>query len=246
VESRPGEPIEPCRNIGLDDYGCIGQALLSVSLIPTLIVDRALIADQIDGIRVGRRKNSANRTKHGFDFTFAVRIFAGTVREYVDPRPWDEQRNRRDRSSRRAVHHHCLYAQKQRVQDHLRAGCTIEREVWMITRKTLEQAEAERGFADLTKIDSASDTDIEQQIAEDPDLAPPTELLPELFRVRDVRRRLGLSQREFAETLSIPISMVQGWERKQSPTDPTIQTLLRILDRIPEPAMRALEEVKSG
>jgi uncharacterized protein len=38
------------------------------------------------------RKNSANRTKHGFDFTFAVRIFAGTVREYVDPRPWNEHR----------------------------------------------------------------------------------------------------------------------------------------------------------
>ena len=38
------------------------------------------------------RKNSANRTKHGFDFTFAVRIFGGTVREHADPRPWGEQR----------------------------------------------------------------------------------------------------------------------------------------------------------
>ena len=116
----------------------------------------------------------------------------------------------------------------------------------MITRKTLEQAEAERGFADLMKIDGTSDSEIEQQIAEDPDLAPPTEALPELLRVRDVRRRLGLSQREFSEKLSIPISIVRDWERKQSPTDPAIQTLLRILDRIPEPALRALEEVKSG
>jgi putative transcriptional regulator len=116
----------------------------------------------------------------------------------------------------------------------------------MITRKTLEQAEAERGFADLMKIDGTSDSEIEQQIAEDPDLGPPTEALPELLRVRDVRRRLGLSQREFAEKLSIPIAMVRDWERRQSPTDPAIQTLLRILDRIPEPAMRALEELKSG
>ena len=116
----------------------------------------------------------------------------------------------------------------------------------MITRKTLEQAEAERGFADLTKIDSASDSDIEQQIAEDPDLAPPTEALPGLLRVRDLRRRLGLTQREFSKKLAIPISTVRDWERGQSPTDPAIQTLLRILDRIPEPAMRALEEVKRG
>jgi putative transcriptional regulator len=116
----------------------------------------------------------------------------------------------------------------------------------MIARKSLEQAEAERGFADLTKIDSMSDSEIEQQIAEDPDLAPPTEALPELLRVRDVRRRLGLSQREFAEKLSIPISTIRDWERGQSPTDPVIQALLRILHRIPEPAMRALEEAKSG
>jgi putative transcriptional regulator len=116
----------------------------------------------------------------------------------------------------------------------------------MITRKTLEEAEAERGFADLMKIDGTSDSEIEQQIAEDPDLAPPTEALPELLRVRDVRRRLGLSQREFAEKLSIPIAIVRDWERKQSPTDPAIQTPLRILDRISEPAMRALEEAKSG
>ena len=116
----------------------------------------------------------------------------------------------------------------------------------MITRKTLEQAEAERGFADLTKIDGISDSEIERQIAEDPDLAPPTESLPELLRVRDVRRRLGLSQREFAEKLSIPISTIRDWERGYSPTDPVIQTLLRILDRIPEPAFRALEKVKVG
>jgi putative transcriptional regulator len=116
----------------------------------------------------------------------------------------------------------------------------------MITRKTLEEAEAERGFADLMKVDGTSDSEIEQQIAEDPDLAPPTEALPELLRVRDVRRRLGLSQREFAEKLSIPIAIVRDWERKQSPADPAIQTLLRILDRISQPAMRALEEAKSG
>ena len=116
----------------------------------------------------------------------------------------------------------------------------------MITRTTLEQAEAEGGFADLMKIDGTSDSEIEQQIAGDPDLAPATEALPELLRVRDVRRRLGLSQREFAEKLSIPIATVRDWERRQSPTDPAIQTLLRILDRIPEPAMRALEELKSG
>jgi uncharacterized protein len=37
-------------------------------------------------------KNQQNLAKHGFDFTFAVRIFDGPVRRYVDLRPRDEQR----------------------------------------------------------------------------------------------------------------------------------------------------------
>lgn len=37
-------------------------------------------------------KSQANREKHGFDFTFAIRIFSGAVRQFVDLRPWDERR----------------------------------------------------------------------------------------------------------------------------------------------------------
>jgi hypothetical protein len=37
-------------------------------------------------------KNRANRRKHGFDFTFAIRIFDGAVREWDDLRPRSELR----------------------------------------------------------------------------------------------------------------------------------------------------------
>lgn len=37
-------------------------------------------------------KNEANFAKHGFDFAYAIQIFAGAVREHVDRRPWGEQR----------------------------------------------------------------------------------------------------------------------------------------------------------
>jgi Tetratricopeptide repeat len=47
----------------------------------------------------------------------------------------------------------------------------------MIKKKTLEQASAEKGYLDAEKFDSLSDADIERSIAEDPDLAPPTESL---------------------------------------------------------------------
>jgi len=114
----------------------------------------------------------------------------------------------------------------------------------MITRKTLDDVQSERGFADLTKIDRISDAEIERKIAEDPDLAPPTETLPKLLRARDVRRKLHLSQREFAQRLSIPVTMVREWEHGRSQSDPAIQALLRILDRIPELAMDALQRAE--
>ncbi|MGE0701174.1 MAG: BrnT family toxin [Hyphomicrobiaceae bacterium] len=37
-------------------------------------------------------KNETNFAKHGFDFEHAIQIFEGPLREYVDPRAWEEQR----------------------------------------------------------------------------------------------------------------------------------------------------------
>jgi putative transcriptional regulator len=112
----------------------------------------------------------------------------------------------------------------------------------MITRKTLEQINAEKGYFDKEKFDSLTDADIERMIDEDPDLAPRTETLQPLLEARDVRRKLGLSQQKFARKLGVPLSTVRQWERDETPIDPVLQALFRILDRIPEPALRALDE----
>lgn len=37
-------------------------------------------------------KNQANRDKHGFDFTYAIRIFDGRVRRLASDRPGEERR----------------------------------------------------------------------------------------------------------------------------------------------------------
>jgi putative transcriptional regulator len=112
----------------------------------------------------------------------------------------------------------------------------------MITRKSLQQANAEKGYIDREKFDSFTDADIERMIAEDPDLAPPTETLQPLLEVRDIRRRLGLTQQEFAKKLGVSPATVRAWERDETPAEPVLQALLRILHRIPEPALRALDE----
>src|SRR6266850_5275561 len=59
----------------------------------------------------------------------------------------------------------------------------------MITRKTLRQANAEKGHFDAEKFESLTDADIDRMIAEDPELAPPTQSLAPLLDVRDIRRK---------------------------------------------------------
>jgi putative transcriptional regulator len=112
----------------------------------------------------------------------------------------------------------------------------------MIVRKTLKQAIAEGGYIDREKFDSFTDAEIERMIDEDPDLAPRNETLVPLLEARDIRRKLGMTQKKFAQKLGIPVATVRRWERDETPADPVLQALLRILDRIPEPALRALDE----
>jgi DNA-binding transcriptional regulator YiaG len=70
----------------------------------------------------------------------------------------------------------------------------------MITRKTLRQVNAQKGHFDAEKFESLTDADIDRMIAEDPELAPPTQSLAPLLEMRDIRRRLGLTQAQLAKT----------------------------------------------
>lgn len=112
----------------------------------------------------------------------------------------------------------------------------------MITRKTLRQANAQRGHFDAEKFESLTDADIERLITEDQELAPPTESMAPLLEVRDIRRKLGLTQQQLAKKLGVAVATLRDWEHGRGQTDPALQALLRILDKIPEPALRALDE----
>jgi DNA-binding transcriptional regulator YiaG len=39
----------------------------------------------------------------------------------------------------------------------------------------------------------------------------------------------------------VPVETIRAWERKFTPADPVLQALLRILDRMPKSALRALD-----
>jgi len=112
----------------------------------------------------------------------------------------------------------------------------------IITRKTLRQANAEEGHFDAEKFESLTDADIDRMIAGDPELAPPTQSLAPLLDMRDIRRKLGLTQAQLAKKLRVGVATSRDWEHGRGQTDPALRALLRVLDKLPEPALRALDE----
>ena len=55
-----------------------------------------------------------------------------------------------------------------------------------------------------------------------------------------IRKRLGLTQQQFATALRIPFEMLRDWEQGRQAIDPAARSLLMIVVRNPEAALAAL------
>lgn len=110
-----------------------------------------------------------------------------------------------------------------------------------VVRKTLEQIMAEGGGrVDRVRLDAVTEKNIRQQMVEDGE-DPDAELRDEdVISPRFIRRRLGMTQAQFAEALHIPVATLRNWEQNRVHPDPAAMSLLRIVAREPEVALRAL------
>ena len=91
-----------------------------------------------------------------------------------------------------------------------------------------------QGRIDHAVLDGANEADLASQQRQDE-----AEAKRDMARfTRRVRRRLGLTQLEFARRIDVCHGTVRNWEQgKRGPTG-TARTLLRILDQAPETALR--------
>ena len=116
-----------------------------------------------------------------------------------------------------------------------------------LTRVTLEEVEAraarrtpEEEAEFRRRTDATTEEDIRRHMiedGEDPDEEPRFErvVLPQ-----DVRKKLGMTQTEFSALLRIPVATLRNWEQNRFVMEPAAQTLLKLIDREPEAALRAL------
>ncbi len=106
---------------------------------------------------------------------------------------------------------------------------------------TLEEIRASRPTVDRAKIAATTEADIRcHQIedGEDPDAQfPPFRPAPD---VRTIRAKLHMTQETFAAAIGVPVATVRNWEQLRTGMDPAVRSLLRIVEREPDAAMRAL------
>ena len=116
-----------------------------------------------------------------------------------------------------------------------------------LTRSRVEEMIA-RGEdrTDWAKVDSISEEELEEIVHNDPDdvylseaeLADAALIYP--VDLRELRRRMGLSQASFAARFGFPLGTLRNWERGRRKPDGAAQVLLQVIDREPEAVERAL------
>ena len=110
-----------------------------------------------------------------------------------------------------------------------------------VKQMTPEQiAAAGGGRVDRARLDRTTEADIRRHMVEDgedPDAVP--RFQPSVV-AREVRKKLGMTQTAFAALLGIPVATLRNWEQNRFTVEPAARTLLRLIDREPEAALRAL------
>jgi putative transcriptional regulator len=98
---------------------------------------------------------------------------------------------------------------------------------------------------DWKRVKALSDAEVEAAALADPDNLPLTEEELATARrvspnVRALRSHLGMTQEQFAKAYHLPIGTVRDWEQGRSRPDAPAQALLKVIEREPEAARRAL------
>ncbi len=104
------------------------------------------------------------------------------------------------------------------------------------------------GRVDWARVKGTTDQDIDKMIASDAEAAPDMArgrdwrrvLMPRVPDVQAIRRRLGVSQSEFATRFGFSVRTVQEWEQGRALPDRPARILLRVIEKSPKTVERAV------
>lgn len=106
---------------------------------------------------------------------------------------------------------------------------------------SMSELRSRASTVDRGKLDATTEVDIRRHKTEDgyAEMQVPSETRV-VVPPKELRIRLGLTQKEMAEALRIPIGTWRNWEQDRVALDPAARSLLDIVHRLPEAALTAL------
>ena len=109
-----------------------------------------------------------------------------------------------------------------------------------ITKMTSDEIKARPSKRNRARIEATTEAGIRRQMIEDGENPDEEVSERDIISPWYIRKRLGMSQREFANTLGVPVATLRNWEQNRVAMEPATIVLMRILGREPEAALRAL------
>lgn len=109
-----------------------------------------------------------------------------------------------------------------------------------IVRRTLAHIRRVKARIDRAKIDATTEADIRRHMIEDGQDETNLSGFAPVIPPRLLRKRLGMTQMEFARALRIPVSTLRNWEQGRVLPDPAARSLLAIVARNPKVALKTL------
>jgi putative transcriptional regulator len=94
---------------------------------------------------------------------------------------------------------------------------------------------------ELAALDARTDAELAAAAETDLDNPPLDERMLPAVDLRQLRQRLGLSQRAFAQRYRLPLGTVRDWEQGRTLPDQPARVLLAVIEREPAAVSRALE-----
>ena len=106
---------------------------------------------------------------------------------------------------------------------------------------TAEKRNETRRSINWDRLRAMTDDKIDQAIIKDPDTSPLTEAEGMALRLQAIRKRMNLSQSQFANRFHIPVATLRDWEQARRQPDAAVWAYIQVIDHEPDAVIRALK-----
>jgi putative transcriptional regulator len=110
-----------------------------------------------------------------------------------------------------------------------------------VRRMSFDDMMAGKGRVNRAKLEAMTEEDIRRfQIEDGYDPDAPLDGFEPVVLPQAVRKKLAMTQEEFARALRIPVATLRNWEQERVRPEPAVRSLLLAVYRNPKAALAAL------